>query len=868
MYKKILVFMLLLTLSLPVYAGIDGEALAFDATNNIWRVINMTTEGLIVASSSLSVAAAPPFLNLAAPSGAIAGYVASTNTFVPFMCDVNGNLMLSTDAGVTTFLGLSDTPITYTGEEGKYAVVNAAGDGLEFAAAVGGVTSVNTATGEVTLTTGDLTEDTDKNYVTDAQLTVINNTSNINTGDETETSIKTTLGAASTSHDGYLTQTNWDTFNDKADNPMTTQGDIIYGGISGVANRLPIGSDGQIMTSNGTTMEWSDTASHTNIIGVNLLETFEITPGGFDIPDTATYNLAPLDFDQGTNKRIYFHAFDDTTSEYVQTQFTIKQGYESGSDFNYEFDGYSGTATGGVAFDVRIGHFSPTVGWDGTWASPISITDTSLVTAGQLNRVIGSAASSASYSVGDTIMLLISRDPDDASDDMTGDFNLTSFSLSYNRNTETSSDGVRIDGDVVFNYSSGDVDFTINKNTTGEAFNYDAGTDTHTFLGTVDLSGATVEGISTGDPSTDNIKMHLNRLNEYATGDNEGSVIINYLAYNDTNAYNRNLSVYDGKQVLMFECDGVDNNIRAHSDFYAKAELHVEGSAFSGATAISGSNLIINDGHDGPRLSMLAGVNGTSYITFGDFGDNDVGGFKYDHTNDKLTFVVNGSTSATIDNTGLFTGGDNRVWVFGDGKYEITCGDTSKAYLNFGDNDDNDIGGLIYDNSLNKMTFTINALESLVINNDTKAYFNSEVHTKGDIYVGVEKSGSDLIITSYNYATTTGSDAIIKAKVGGSDAGDAKLELAVQGDNLWNIGLDNSDSDKLKFTYNNEPGTDDTLELTSTSAQVNGKFILPSPTVPATAAATGATGEISYDDTHVYICVGTDTWVRADLATW
>ena len=46
------------------------------------------------------------------------------------------------------------------------------------------VTSVNSKTGAVTLTTGDISEDTDKNYVTDTEKTVIGNTSGTNTGDE------------------------------------------------------------------------------------------------------------------------------------------------------------------------------------------------------------------------------------------------------------------------------------------------------------------------------------------------------------------------------------------------------------------------------------------------------------------------------------------------------------------------------------------------------------------------------------------------------------------------------------------------------------------------------------------------------------
>lgn len=37
---------------------------------------------------------------------------------------------------------------------------------------------------------------------------------------------------------------------------------------------------------------------------------------------------------------------------------------------------------------------------------------------------------------------------------------------------------------------------------------------------------------------------------------------------------------------------------------------------------------------------------------------------------------------------------------------------------------------------------------------------------------------------------------------------------------------------------------------------------------PANAAATGTAGTWSYDSTHIYVCVATNTWVRATLATW
>ena len=53
------------------------------------------------------------------------------------------------------------------------------------------VTSVNGQTGIVVLSTAEVTESTDKNYVTDAQLGVLNNTSGVNTGDQDISGIAT-----------------------------------------------------------------------------------------------------------------------------------------------------------------------------------------------------------------------------------------------------------------------------------------------------------------------------------------------------------------------------------------------------------------------------------------------------------------------------------------------------------------------------------------------------------------------------------------------------------------------------------------------------------------------------------------------------
>lgn len=64
-------------------------------------------------------------------------------------------------------------------------------------------------------TTADIADSPNRRYITDAQQTVLNNTSNTNSGDETTATIKTKLGTASSGGDGYLTSTDWTTFNGK-----------------------------------------------------------------------------------------------------------------------------------------------------------------------------------------------------------------------------------------------------------------------------------------------------------------------------------------------------------------------------------------------------------------------------------------------------------------------------------------------------------------------------------------------------------------------------------------------------------------------------------------------------------------------------
>ena len=88
-------------------------------------------------------------------------------------------------------------------------------------------------------------------YVTNDEKIKLSNTSGVNTGDETNSTIKTKLGVASASNDGYLSKEDYTTLNDKQDKLVSgtniktinvigsIYADTIYG--SSVSNTLDAG---------------------------------------------------------------------------------------------------------------------------------------------------------------------------------------------------------------------------------------------------------------------------------------------------------------------------------------------------------------------------------------------------------------------------------------------------------------------------------------------------------------------------------------------------------------------------------------------------------------------------------------------------
>jgi hypothetical protein len=59
------------------------------------------------------------------------------------------------------------------------------------------------------------------------------------------------------------------------------------------------------------------------------------------------------------------------------------------------------------------------------------------------------------------------------------------------------------------------------------------------------------------------------------------------------------------------------------------------------------------------------------------------------------------------------------------------------------------------------------------------------------------------------------------------------------------------------------------LKVNTNGIEVNGQLNLTSlNTAPSSATATGTRGEVRFTASHIYVCVATDAWKRASIATW
>lgn len=207
-----------LTIGEPFYATDTKKFFIADSTTTMVEYARSSTLGTASTANTGTSAGNVPILDGGGKlSSSILPSTSITDVYV--VANQAAQLALTAQEGdVAIRTDLSKTYIHNGGVAGTMA------DWQEMLTPTDNVLSVNGLTGAVTLTTANVADSTDKRYVTDAEKTKLTNISGTNTGDETTATIKTKLGVAGASTDGYLTTANWNTFNAKLDTNSTIDG--------------------------------------------------------------------------------------------------------------------------------------------------------------------------------------------------------------------------------------------------------------------------------------------------------------------------------------------------------------------------------------------------------------------------------------------------------------------------------------------------------------------------------------------------------------------------------------------------------------------------------------------------------------------
>lgn len=190
-------------------------------------------------------------------------------------------------------------------------------------------------------TTADIADSTNKRYVSDAQLVIIGNTSNTNTGDETQATIKTKLGAATASVDGYATST------------QITKLDGIAAGaeVNVNADWNASSGDAQILNKPSIPTQYTDEMAQDavgNAVGNGL--DYDDTTGAIAVDETELAHNSLGSKDGGTTNE-YYHltsaqhtittrAANSTLAGYMSSTYASKlEGMATGSTANAKISG-------------------------------------------------------------------------------------------------------------------------------------------------------------------------------------------------------------------------------------------------------------------------------------------------------------------------------------------------------------------------------------------------------------------------------------------------------------------------------------------------------------------------------------------------
>lgn len=216
--------------------------------------------------------------------------------------------------------------------------------------------------------------------------------------------------------------------------PTTTKGDlIVYDGTAEADVRLPVGTNGYVLTADsGETagVKWAEATGGTDTHPVR-----ELWWGAEALQPLETA-FAPLEQLTGTLTKTYVRAFDDTAEEYVNGKFLVPGSIDTSGTVTFRAYVMAKTAAASKNIALTFGHIAVN---DSEDFDPASYTEEDSgnkaidATQDDVTEVTWTeTVSNLGWAANDLVFFRLSRDPG-AGNDLSGDMYLFSFSVEIPR---------------------------------------------------------------------------------------------------------------------------------------------------------------------------------------------------------------------------------------------------------------------------------------------------------------------------------------------------------------------------------------------------------------------------------------------------
>ena len=374
----------------------------------------------------------------------------------------------------------------------------------------------------------------------------------------------------------------------------------------------------------------------------------------------------------------------------------------------------------------------------------------------------------------------------------------------------------------------GDVDTTTNAPSDGYVLKWEASSGS--WKPAPDLVGTSNAGITLVDLSVNNATASATPSLSYSntTG------VFTYTPY-DPSTYTETDPVFTSSPVANVQATDIANWDQAHGwGNHASA-----GYLTSLGTALLDSDFMSNGLMKRTAAGTYAIVadESSNWSTAYGWGNHASAGYLTAEADTLQTVTARGAT--TNQSLRVNNSGGNQVFNIDSSTGRLTVGSTSLSIA---------AGITMYHgNTLSTPTLTMNAQGGTISCGQLTAGGLTYPTTNGNNGQVLTSDGAGNV----TWSTVSGGGGGANVTISDTAPGSASV-----GDLWWE-----SDTGRLKIRYQDTDSTQwvDTNPPLSPSLSSN---------APASASATGTAGDIRYDSNYVYICVATNTWKRAALATW